>query len=270
MPEKKRLPIWLRLIRAGVIAYAALALFACTMADKLIFFPPRTGYVATAPGLVTFQTSKGESIAALNYPAQAGKPTLLYSHGNAEDIGGSVSLYQDWRDDGWGVLAYDYPGYGHSSGRPTAPSAERAIEAAWQFLTTDQGVDPASIILVGRSVGGGPSTSLLAKHRPAGLVLISPFTSAYEVRPPAQHFLPGNRFQNLKRVQKSDVPLLVIHGENDGIIPVSHGRAVFDASPSEQKHFVAITDSGHNDLFYNASPQIMEEIRRFVAQVTRE
>lgn len=267
MSDKKRIPRWLRLIRIIAITYAMFALFACTLADKLIFFPPRPGYSTQAPNLVHFQTSKDESIAALYYPAQAGQPTVLYSHGNAEDIAGSISLYQEWRRDGWGVLAYDYPGYGLSGGSPTARSSERSIEAAWQFLTATHGIDSGEILVIGSSVGGGPSTSLLKSHRPAGLVLISPFTSAFEVRPPAQYLVPGNRFHNLKRIKNSDVPLLVIHGENDRIIPASHGRAIIDASPAKPKRLLIVSDAGHNDLFYQAELEIFIAIRDFAAEI---
>lgn len=262
--EKRPRPFWFRLLRGLLIIYAGLCVFSCTMADKLIFMPQRPSYTKAAPALVGFPTTKGEAIAAFYHPAEAGKPTILYSHGNAEDAGGSFHLYQEWRSIGWGVLAYDYPGYGHSPGSPTESSCERAIEASWEFLTVENSIPASDIIVVGRSVGSGPSVWLVDRHRPAGLVLISPFTSTFAVRSPAQYILPGNRFPNLKRIRHNDTPLLVIHGEIDGIIPGSHGRALHEASPAKMKRFVGIPNAGHNDLGWM---DIMPPLREFVSEV---
>lgn len=262
--EKRRRPLWFRLIRGILIIYTSLCVFSCTMADKLIFMPQRPAYTKQAPNLISIPTSKDEVITAFYFPAKAGKPTVLYSHGNAEDIGGSIKLYQEWRNDGWGVLAYDYPGYGHATGKPSESSSERAIEAAWKNLTVDHSIPASDIIVVGRSVGSGPSVWLVDKHRPAALVLISPFTSIFAVRSPAQYILPGNRFPNLKRIRTNDTPLLVIHGESDGIIPTSHGRALHEASPAKTKRFVGVPNAGHNDLRWT---EITEPIRQFVGEL---
>lgn len=264
--EKRRRPFWFRLIRGLLIIYAGLCVFSCTMSDSLIFVPQRPAYAATAPGLVSLKTTEGETIPAYHFPAKDGKPTVLYSHGNAEDIGGSIDLYQEWRRDGWGVLAYDYPGYGHATGKPTERSCERAVEAAWQFLMVEQKVAPGDILVVGRSVGSGPSVWLAGRHQPGGLVLISPFTSAFALLAPAHLVLPGNRFPNLKRVRDLETPLLVIHGDRDQIVPASHGRRIFDASPAPLKRFVRVPDAGHNDLSWM---DIIIPIREFATEIRK-
>ncbi|MEP4078549.1 alpha/beta hydrolase [Haloferula sp.] len=264
--EKQSRPFWFRLIRGILIIYAGLCVFSCTMADKLIFMPQRPGYTLKAPALIKIQTSKDETVTAFYYPPKPGKPTILYSHGNAEDIGNSTGLYQDWRNSGWGVLAYDYPGYGHATGSPTEASCERAIEASWNFLTVEKSLLPSDIIVVGRSVGSGPSVWLVDNHRPAGLVLISPFTSTFAVRSPAQYILPGNRFPNLKRIRTNDTPLLVIHGEDDYVIPASHGRTLHQASPATMKRFVSVPNTGHNDL---RAMDILFPISEFVGELRR-
>jgi len=258
---------WFRLLRVLAVGYGCLALFACSMADRLIFVPPRPSYSADAPALVKFPTSSGDPIAAFHFAAKAGKPTVLYSHGNAEDAGQSVALYQAWRDLGWGVLAYDYPGYGQTPGSPSESGAEEAIEAAWSFLTETQDLSPSEVIVVGRSVGSGPSVWLTQTKQPAALVLISPFSSTFAIYSPAQYLLPGNRFPNLSRIRKSDVPLLVIHGEADRIIPAEHGRSLHQASPATPKQFVGIPKAGHNDLFHVAGPQVIKTIEDFAGQV---
>ncbi|MCU0795350.1 MAG: alpha/beta hydrolase [Akkermansiaceae bacterium] len=256
--------------KVGLIFSLPLGLFclgwlaSCTVADRLIFMPQRPSYTADAPGLLRLTTDSGESIAAFHFPAAEGKPTILYSHGNAEDIGHSRKLYAALNQQGWGVLAYDYPGYGQSSGEPDEAACERAIDAAWHHLTTTAGVPAGQIVIMGRSVGSGPSV-WLASHKDArALVLISPFTSTFAVMPPAHRILPGDRFPNLRRIRKLRTPLLVIHGENDRVIPIQHGRDLHGASPAERKSFVALKDTDHNDLYARELDRVVAEMRRFI------
>jgi pimeloyl-ACP methyl ester carboxylesterase len=257
--------LW-RWIKVPVILYGAMSLFACTVADHVIFQPPPPSYAADAEALIRFETSAGESIAALHFPAPRGRPTLLYSHGNAEDIGHSLPIYRAFEQAGLGVFAYDYPGYGHSEGRPGEAACERAIEAAWNHLTSDLGVQPRDVVIVGRSVGSGPSVWLDARTEPRALVLLSPFKSAFAVMAPAHLIFPGDRFPNKKRLKHSQTPLLVIHGKFDGVIPTSHGRALVDASAAETKNFIEIFGAGHNTLFQEAGPEVVEAIRDFTVE----
>ncbi|MBK1882631.1 alpha/beta hydrolase [Luteolibacter pohnpeiensis] len=114
--------------------------------------PQAPSYSDHEQGLIRLTTSSKESVAAVYYPASPGKPTLIYAHGNAEDLGQSVELYQAWNAMGLGVLAYDYPGYGLSTGKPSEASCFRAAESAWEYLTK-KGIPASSIIVVGRSIG---------------------------------------------------------------------------------------------------------------------
>jgi hypothetical protein len=79
--------------------------------------------------------------------------------------------------------------------------------------------------------------------------LVSPFTSTFAVMPPAHRVVPGDRFPNLRRIRGIATPLLVIHGENDSVIPLAHGRQLHDASPASRKHFVTFPGTDHNDLY---------------------
>lgn len=258
---------WKRPIWSLISIYVLLCLFVLSCADRMIFQPPSPSYAADLPGLVRFKTVADEEIAAVFYPPAAGQPTLLYSHGNAEDLAQSADLYETWHELGLGVLAYDYPGYGISSGRPNEASCQRAIAAAWKFLR-DGGVPAESIVIVSRSVGGGPGVWLASQESAAGLVLISPFTSAFRVAIPFP-LLPGDRFQNLKLIRSIRTPLLVIHGENDEVIPASHGRKLHAASAASDKKFVPIPGAGHNDLFFVAGDEIIGSVADFARRVTR-
>jgi alpha-beta hydrolase superfamily lysophospholipase len=239
---------WYRPLVSLAFIYFLLALFAVFFADRMIFLPPAPSYDRSERNLVFIETAAGETLAAIHHPAATGNPTLLFSHGNAEDIGQLRELFDHWRREGLGVLAYDYPGYGLSTGEPTEASATRAGRGAWDFLTKEKGIPSGDIVIVGRSVGGGPACALAATVDARALVLISPFTSAYAVRVPTWLF-PRDRFRNLKLMPGIDEPLLVIHGENDDIIPPSHGGQLYASSPSDAKTWHPVPGAGHNDLF---------------------
>jgi len=256
---------WWRPLQSLVFIYLMLVCVAVFFADGLIFMPPPASYQADAVNLLELETAKGEVITTLHLKAAAGRPTLLYSHGNAEDLGDSSELYAAWHAMGLGVAAYDYPGYGHSTGKPTEASCKRAVRAVWDHLVAS-GVPASSIVIVGRSVGSGPATWLASREKSAGLALIAPFTSAFAVRFPVP-ILPGDRFHNLKLIRRIDTPLLIIHGAKDSIIPSSHGGKLHAASPASDKTLHLIENAGHNDLFAIAGDEIIDSIHEFSQRV---
>lgn len=256
---------WKRPFKSLFSIYVVLAVVAVFFADRIIFIPPDPSYQPGFKGLIHLTTDAGEDIAAVHYAAAPGMPTLLYSHGNGEDLGQSSDLYQAWHGMGFGVLAYDYPGYGQSTGTPDEASCKRAVQSAWNHLIRS-GVSAASVVVVSRSVGGGPGVWLASREHPAGLVLIAPFTSAFAVPVPFPLF-PRDRFQNLKLIRNTRTPLLVIHGENDEVIPPSHGRKLVDASPANDKTFSLVQAAGHNDLFEVAGEGILRQIADFARRV---
>lgn len=260
---------WKRPFISLASVYLMLAFVAALFADRLIFIPPPSSYADDHTDLRFLKTSAGESIAFVHLLAAEGMPTLLYSHGNAEDLADSEALYDEFHASGLGVIAYDYPGYGLSTGTPDEASTQRAIMAVWKHLTAS-GIPPTSIIITGRSVGGGPSVWLASQTEPAGLILISPFkstfTTAFDLPFP---LFPRDRFPNLKRIRSFKRPLLVIHGEQDEVIPVSHGRELVDACASPDKKFHPIPGARHNDLFQIGGGVIFPLVRGFAERVAK-
>ena len=118
------------------------------------------------------------------------------------------------------------------------------------------------MIIVGRSVGCGPSLALAQKHDHAGVILISPFTSAFQSVTRVPIFL-GDMFPNEKVITSLHSPLLIIHGENDRVIPCSQGRALFDKSPSNNKAWLSLPNCGHNDLFDSHHDLLLEKTTTF-------
>jgi pimeloyl-ACP methyl ester carboxylesterase len=257
---------WKRPLKSLAFIYGCLFLVAVFFTEKLLFFPPSPSYEETSE-IIKLKTKSGNTIAAIDRPSKAGFPTLLYTHGNAEDLGDVFGMADAWQNEGFGVMAYDFPGYGRSSGTPLESTCEEAIEAAWSHLTISKGIAPSRIIIVGRSVGSGPSVWLAERKSPAGLILISPFTSVFAVRIPVPIF-PYDRFPSLKRIPQVQCPLLVIHGEEDTLISASHGRRLVDAPKVADQKFLGIPGAGHNDLFEVGGGDVELAVQNFVLRVS--
>ena len=145
----------------------------------LIFKPPNRPEHSPASFFTSLEADDGETINACYLPPVEGMPILLWSHGNAEDLGSVYSVMQEFHELGFGIMAYDYPGYGSSSGSPSEDGCYSAIQAAYDHLTGQLGHPAKRIILTGQSVGSGPTCWLAAKDDHVGVSLISPFTSAF-------------------------------------------------------------------------------------------
>ncbi|HSN67760.1 MAG TPA: alpha/beta hydrolase [Thermoanaerobaculia bacterium] len=256
----------LRLLLMLALAYAGLAAFAVLTADRQIFLPPAPSYTERDLPLLRIPTPDGGSVAGLHLPSTENAVTLLVSHGNAEDLGTLAPFLAEMRDAGFGVLAYDYRGYGLSSGpRATEASSYRDVEAVYRYAVETLAIPPRRIVLYGRSVGAGPAIHLAVSAPVGGLVVESGFTSAFVVitRVP---ILPFDKFTNLRKIRKVRCPVLVIHGAADEIIPPSHARALFAAAP-EPKRLAIVPDAGHNDLAWVAGEGYWETLREFAAMV---
>ena len=250
---------WQLLIFLGVL-YLALCLFACSFSDSMLFPRPPSSYGEDFP-TTYLKTTTGERIACLHLPNDKATVTILFSHGNAEDLGHARDYLEVLRKLGFAVFAYDYPGYGHSSGSPDEEGCHQACEAAYEHLVNELNVPPGRIVLFARSLGGGPTLRLAAEREVGGVILESCFVSAFRVvtRIP---FLPGDKFHNLERMPEVTAPKLFIHGQMDGVVAPWHGETLFEAA-SEPKTFHRIEDAGHNNMSSVGGTAYWEAIRRF-------
>jgi abhydrolase domain-containing protein 17 len=252
----------LNLVLLIALSYAAVALFAFVVAERIMFQPPASSYTRSDLP-ITMVPVGNDSVAVLYLPNDSARYTIIYSHGNAEDLGHLRGVLQDLRATGFAVLAYDYRGYGVSTPvRPAARLATEDVTAVFRHATTTMGIDPSRLILYGRSVGSGPTLELAATHAAAGVILESAFTSAYRVMTRVA-VLPFDRYPNIDRVRDLQRPLLVIHGTADGVIPVSHGRKLYAAAPGPKQALWA-EGAGHNDLVYVARERYHAALRDFV------
>lgn len=213
-------------------------------------------------------TANGLRIVARHLDQSGAAWTILYSHGNGEDMGAIHPVLQEFADHGFAVFAYEYPGYGHSQGPATETNACRAAEAALNHLTQVIGVPVSRVILYGRSVGSGPSLFLARRHRVAGVILEGAFVSAYRVVTRLPLF-PGDRFPNLKRIQSLRVPLLVIHGALDRTVPFWHGLRLYRTAPGP-KQCLWISEAGHNNIRELAGEKYWKSMQDFTEMLESE
>jgi len=252
---------WRRLLRSVLFVYCALVVMAVFFPYRFIFQPPRPSYGADT-NILFFSAGDGTRLAAMYYPADAGCPTLLYIHGNAEDLGQMQPLFEALHVFGYGVFAYDYRGYGLSGGRPTEQNAYADADAAYAWLTNAPGVTPHDVIVQGRSLGGAMAVHLAATHALAGVILESTFVSAYKVvaRVP---LLPFDRFRSLEKVPRITCPVLVLHGLADWVIRPWHGRQLY-AAVRAPKQALWVAGAGHNDLLMVAGETYFTVLRDFI------
>ena len=236
---------WKRFVRSALFIYIFFALYVFFRADSMIFLPPPASYQDTQD-ILKVPVTNNEQISALYFPNPDAAYTLLYIHGNAEDLGDIRPRLVDMYRWGFSVFAYDYRGYGTSDGKPSERNAYEDVNAAYAYLTQQLNVPGTEIIVYGRSVGGGSATALASQQPVAGLILESSFTSAFRVVFPIP-LLPFDKFPNLQRLKNVRAPVLVMHGQADAIIPFHHGQKLYAAAP-EPKDFLWVPGAGHNDF----------------------
>jgi fermentation-respiration switch protein FrsA (DUF1100 family) len=261
------LVVFLRGLLLIVIGTYLIALImAVFFSDQMIFHPQQAGYRDDAR-ILKLTSSVGAKISATYLPSPDATFTVLFSHGNAEDIGDDQPLLEQIRAAGFAVLAYDYQGYGTSEGKPTERHAYDDEEAAYNFLVQALHIQPNKIIAFGRSVGGGPAVDLASRRPVAGLILESAFTSAFRVMTRVS-VLPFDRFDNLQKITKIHCPVLVIHGTQDSVINASHGRKLF-AAANEPKQALWVDGADHNDVAFVGDARYISSLKDFAILVQR-
>lgn len=256
----------MKVIGLILIVYLVVLLFAFFFADRVMFQPPPASY-QPSPDFITLTDAQGTRIAAAYLGNPASRYTILYSHGNGEDLGDILPWLRVLHERGFSVISYDYPGYGLSGGTPSEAGAVAAAEAAFTYLTKELNVPPERIVLHGYSVGGGPAAELAARHEVGGLVLESTFTTAFRTVTRIA-LLPFDRFRTIDRMPRIKAPVMLIHGRRDKIIPFWHGERLFEAARGA-KVKLWVEDGGHWDLRDAAGDSYWQTWREFLRLLDR-
>ena len=259
------LPRFRRLALGLAALYAAASCVGCAVMNAAMFHPPKPPYGPDLPGLVSMGAPDAP-VAGVWSPAPGATRAVLFSHGNAEDlryVHDRLSLFNRL---GFSALAWDYPGYGRTPGKPSERAVYAAAETAFRHLVEERGFAPSNIVVCGYSIGSGPACYLAEKHPDVGaLLLVAPFKSAVRVVTRVR-ILPFDPFPNLARVPRTRCPVLVLHGTADTIIPSWHGEAVAAAAGGRGR-FVPVPSATHVSVFHAAfaDPAASAAIRAFLA-----
>ncbi len=250
--------IMVRLGLTALAAYALLVTFIYTQQRDIMFLPSTDRLQPVDVSIflsdvkeVTLETRDGQNLYSWYAQAMTRRPTILFFHGNA----GSVPLrhlrMQGWMSKGYGVLMLGYPGYGGSEGEPSENGFAEAAQLAYDFLR-DEGLSAEQVVIYGQSIGTGVAVTLASENPAKALILEAPMMSAKAVAQQHYPYLPvslmlKDPFLSMDRIDKIGMPLLIIHGDQDQIIPVAHGRALYEKAVTP-KTFHPMQGAGHNDL----------------------
>lgn len=258
----------------GAVVLMMLALI-WTQQRRLIYFPFGAVPEPSAIGLegttaVRFTTADGLTLNGW-FVAHSPTPrfTAIVFNGNGGNRAMRGVLAKALAEEELGVLLFDYRGYGGNPGSPTEEGLKEDARAALKYVLSRGDVDPKRVVYFGESLGSAVAAELAVAHPPAALILRSPLTSLTDVGRVHYRYLPvgwllRDRFDTLERIGRIRVPLLVIAGDQDRIVPMSQSRRVYDAA-NEPKTLLIVPRADHNDAALLAGSDMLAAIRRLLS-----
>jgi pimeloyl-ACP methyl ester carboxylesterase len=244
-----------------LVALYAVICAAAYFGNRLfMYLPDPTRITPAEAGLdgvkeIEIAVANGVTLVAWHAPSTGDKPTILYFHGNAANAANRAPRIETIRENGFGVFYLNNRGYGGSGGTPTEEDNISGL-----------GVPAGKIVAYGESLGSGQAVRLAAARPVAAVVLEAPLTSTVDVARGAYFWLPlglliSDKYDNERNIRSITAPLLILHGEQDAVIPVEMGLGVYRAA-NEPKRIELFPHGTHDDLFeYGA----WEKTRAFLA-----
>lgn len=240
---------------------------------RLVYFPspgpvPPAVTVARNGQDVVIETDDGIRLGGWYFPVAGDGPAVLVLPGNGGDRSMRAPLAVALNRMGSSVLLLDYRGFGGNPGRPSEDGLAADARAAQTWLAAQPGVK--EIVYFGESLGAAVAVGLALERPPRALVLRSPFTSLADVGAVHYPWLPIrwlllDRYPSLERITSVRVPLLLIAGDRDDIVPEPMSRRLYEAA-NEPKHYELVPGAGHNDLELLVGTQMLDAIRRLLSQ----
>jgi len=264
-----------KLLVAAIAALAAIAILVRAVEARFAFFPS-AGEHATPDDLgltferATLSTSDGEHLRAWLLPNPTARALVVYFHGNGGNLSVWLPILAGLHRQGFTVAAIDYRGYGASTGRPSERGLYRDVDAALEWAS--RLVRPGLPVLYwGRSLGTTMAAYAATKRRPGGLVLEAGFPDVrtlMRATPPlgVLSLFSSYRFPTAEYAGRAGCPVLVMHGDADGVVPFSNGRELYARLP-EPKRFAVIAGGDHNDLSPPDPRSYWSVVHEFVASL---
>ncbi|KAJ4973276.1 hypothetical protein NE237_006450 [Protea cynaroides] len=257
-----------------------------SMAAKFAFFPPSpptykvitdevTGLLILSPfphrenvDVLKLPTRRGADIVAIYVRHPMATSTLLYSHGNAADLGQMYELFIELSIHlRVNLMGYDYSGYGQSSGKPSEQNTYADIEAAYKCLEENYGAKQEEIVLYGQSVGSGPTLELATRlPQLRAVVLHSPILSGLRVMYPVKRTYWFDIYKNIDKIPLVNCPVLIIHGTSDEVVDCSHGKQLWELC-REKYEPLWIKGGNHCDL--ELYPEYIRHLKKFISTVEK-
>ncbi|KAK2413709.1 alpha/beta-Hydrolases superfamily protein [Trifolium repens] len=257
-----------------------------SMAAKFAFFPPNpssyklikdelTGLLLLTPfphrenvEILKLPTRRGTEIVAVYVRHPMATSTLLYSHGNAADLGQMYELFIELSIHlRVNLMGYDYSGYGQSSGKPSEQNTYSDIEAVYKCLEESYGAKQEDIILYGQSVGSGPTLDFAARlPQLRAVVLHSPILSGLRVMYPVKRSYWFDIYKNIDKIPLVNCPVLIVHGTSDEVVDCSHGKQLWELC-KEKYEPLWLKGGNHCDL--ELFPEYIRHLKKFITTVEK-
>ena len=248
-----------------------------------IFHPERSNDSATPDvyGIeyddVIFRTGDGLNLNGWFVPGKKPSPdadlhTLLWFHGNAGNINHRLENIKMLHERvPVNVFIIDYRQYGRSEGKISEKGTYIDAGAALAHLHSRKEINQEKIIFFGRSLGSAVAVELALKEKCRALILETPFTSILEMGKKLYPFLPVSlllktKYDSLSKIRNIKVPILIMHGDKDDLVPFEHGKRLYDMA-NEPKEFYTIPGAGHNDTHIVGGDEYFDVIRNFVKKL---
>ena len=263
LPGGQGILLAMTIIALVAAAYLVLVAAMYIFQRNLLYLPDNRLPDPAASGVpqmreVRLKTADGLELISWYRAAASGRPSLVYFHGNGGNVSYRTFRIHPYVDRGYGLLLVEYRGYGGNPGTPTEGGLYEDARAAMRFIA-DEGVPADDAVLYGESLGGGVAVQIAAEQARASkavgaLVLEAPLSSVTDVAAYHYPFIPvrwllKDRFESADKIGDVAAPVFIIHGENDTVVPIDFGRALFKAA-KEPKEGRWISKGGHEDLHH--------------------
>jgi hypothetical protein len=214
---------------------------------------------------ISARTADGVDLKAWYAPATTKPFTFIFFHGNGDSLYSASAVADPYIHAGYGFLVAEYRGYSGLPGKPTEAGLY-ADARAYLYALRSRGVESEGILLFGHSLGTGVATQMAVEFHLGGLILLAPFLSVGEMAQNEYPIFPAklivlDRFENNTKIDKIHAPLLIINGTDDQLIPPLQGKQLY-VEAHEPRQFISLPGHGHNDLFNDAAPLILDWVGR--------
>ncbi len=251
----------------AVIIYASMNAYLYFYQRSILYLPVKEmagpkNYGIYNAELINLKTSDNVNIIGWYISPKHNQPVMLYLHGNAGNLGDRVEKLQAYLNQGFGMLAVSWRGYGGSEGSPTEDGLYNDARSAIKYLT-DSGIGLKDIFFYGESLGSGVAVQMATEFSARALVLEAPYTSISNKAADLYPYIPvrallKDHFSSIDKIGSVHIPVLIFHGYLDKVMPISHGRRMLEAAnePKEARFFEQV---GHTDFDFAETARMTHE-----------